>query len=150
MHNCLLFAYFALGNKNNKQSLPADGSSRTCLENNFVTPKVGKRIVKCNKCYQKFAKTLLFVPCLTEQVYREKSRDLTKIESNTEAVELNLGAFNVVRKKSIGLQPCSTAACQNHEQLMRMNLAEIKVRIRIIVLYMLSLHEHPVALRLSQ
>ena len=81
LHDISKVLIFALGNKNNKQSLPADGSSRTCLENNFVTPKVGKRIVKCNKCYQKFAKTLLSVPCLTEQVYREKSRDLTKIET---------------------------------------------------------------------
>ena len=74
-------------------------AAELCLENIFVTPKVGNWIVKYNKCYQKFAKNLLSVPCLTEQVYREQPRGLTKIESKTEAVELNLGCFRCSLQK---------------------------------------------------
>mgnify|MGYP003539230634 CR=1 FL=1 len=105
-------------------STPTTDGSRLSSENIFVTPKVGKVNEKSKQCFQKLLKSSLTY-CISEP----SSVKLTLLEdrSTTEAVELNLGWHLCSPQKESRLldkrieDEKQSAACQNHEKLMRMN-----------------------------
>ena len=110
---------------------PTTDGSRLSSENIFVTPKVGKVNEKSKQCFQKLLKSSLTY-CISEP----SSVKLTLLEdrcyferniSTTEAVELNLGWHLCSPQKESRLlakgieDEKQSAACQNHEKLMRMS-----------------------------
>ena len=116
------------------QSSPtsANGSSRASSENNFVTPKVGKVNENSKQCFQKLLKSSLTYCRFSEpgSVKLTLSEERSYFERNistTEAVELNLGWLLCSPQKESRLldkrieDEKQSAACQNHEKLMRMN-----------------------------
>ena len=124
MLKCLLFAYFALGNNDTKFTHPTIDGSRLRSENIFVSSKVGKVNEKSKQCFQKLPKSsLTYCICTPSNV----ELALLEERSITEAVELNLGWHLCSPQKESRLldkrieDEKQSAACQNHEKLMRMN-----------------------------